>query len=166
MVLGIGVAGLLVLRNHDRVGLLGSRQDSRFFQGGPGDGRLPGADDRQGGRNLPGIPGNRGGRGQGLDGLGNVLGGTALHGEVTATVNGSVQTLVFHRGEVTAVSGTSVTLRSSDGFAGTYGLTAATTSRGATLVKGGQALVLARASDKVALTVAALPAITGVGPSS
>ncbi len=182
MILGIGVAGLLVLRNSDRVGLLGSREGGQFLrQDGPGNGkgngksngnrkgfgddRGPGADDGDRG-NLPGLPGMPRGRDQGLGGLGALLGGTALHGEVTATVNGTAQAVVFQRGEVTAVSDTSVTLKSSDGFAGTYGRNAATRSRGAALVKGGQAFVLARASDKVAITTLALPPAAGSGSSS
>ncbi|MHB8275232.1 MAG: hypothetical protein ACYDC9_10795, partial [Dermatophilaceae bacterium] len=122
---------------------------------------------------MPGMPGMQGGRAQRLGGLGNLLGGTALHGDVTASANGSVQVLVFQRGEVTAVSDTSITLKSSDGFVGTYGLTAATRSRGAAAVKGGQAFVLARASDKVAIAsdkvairATATRAGVGVAPSS
>jgi len=79
-------------------------------------------------------------------------------------VNGSVQALVFQRGETTAVSATSITLKSSDGFVGTYGRTAVTTSRGAAPVKGGQAFVLARASDKVAITMVSMPALGGFTP--
>jgi hypothetical protein len=84
---------------------------------------------------------------------------------VTAPANGSVQALVFQRGEVTAVSATSITLKSSDGFSGTYGLNPATTLRGAGPVKGGQAFVLARASDKVAISVIATRAGVGVAPT-
>ncbi len=73
--------------------------------------------------------------------------------------------LVFQRGEVTAVSATSITLKSSDGFTGTYGLTPATTLRGAPAVKGGQAFVLARASDKVAIRAIATRARVGVAPT-
>jgi hypothetical protein len=90
----------------------------------------------------------------------------ALHGNVTATVNGSVQALTFQRGVVTAVSATSVTLKSSDGFVGTYGRTGATISRGAALVKGGQAFVVARASDKVAIATIATRVNAGGAPSS
>ena len=140
--IGVGVAGLVILRNHDRVNLLGNRQDGHSLgQNGPGNGRglgngggpgqRPGSrNDGQDRRNVPGMPGMPGGRAQGPGGLGNLLGGTALHGDVTATANGSVQALVFQRGEVTAVSDTSITLKSSDGFVGTYGRTAATSSRG------------------------------------
>ena len=166
LVLGIGVTSLLVLRNHDRVNLLGDRQTTRSFgQYGPGNGngQGPRAEGRKNGRNLPGLPG---GRVQGLRGLENLLGGTALHGDVTAAAAGSVQALVFQRGEVTALSATSITLKSSDGFAGTYGLNATTRSSGASLAKGGQAFVLARASDKVAITTLATPAAVGSAPSS
>jgi hypothetical protein len=168
MVLGIGLAGLAVLRNHDRVNLVGNRQDGFFRRDdGRGNGRAPGADDRFQ-RRVPARPGIPDGRGGGPGLLGGLLNGTALHGEVTASANGSVQALVFQRGEITAVSATSITLKSSDGFAGTYGLTPATTLRGAAAVKGGQTFVLARASDKVAISAIATRARAGVAttPSS
>lgn len=173
LLLGIGVTGLVVLRNHDRVDLLGNRQDERFLgQNGPGNGngngngfgngQRPGPKSGTKQRNLPGMPGGR----EGLGGLGNLLGGNALHGDVTATVGGAVQALVFQRGEVTALSDTSITLKSTDGFEGTFGRNAATTSRGVALAKGGQAFVLARASDKVAITTLAMPATVGSLPSN
>ncbi len=173
LILVIGVAGIAVLRNHDRVDLLGNRQDRQFLsQDGQGNGKGPWANGKQDRkaqkqqRDQMGVPGMPGGPGQRLGGLGNLLGGTALHGDVTGTLNGSVQALVFQRGEVTAVSDTSITLKSSDGFVGTYGRNATTVSRGAVPVKGGQALVLARASDKVAVTIMATPDVTKVAPSS
>ena len=183
MILGFGVAGVVILRNHDRVTLLGQSQDGYSRgQNGPGNGRGlnngRGFGNRQGpGANgygngapnqpgMPGAPGMPGGRAQGLGGLANLLGGTVMHGDVTGTLNGSVQALVFQRGEVTAVSGTSITLKSSDGFVGTYGRNAATRSRGAAPVKGGQALVLARSSDKVAITIMVTPNMAGVAPSN
>jgi hypothetical protein len=169
MLLGIGVAGFLVLRNHDRFGMMGQRQQG-FSRGqlGQGDGRDDGRDN---GRNplapgMPGAPGTRGGGAQGLGGLGGVLGAGALHGNVTATVNGSVQALVFQRGQVTAVSATSITLKSSDGFVGTYGRAASTSSLMAAPVTGGQTFVLAQASDKVAITIMPARANGGVGPNS
>jgi hypothetical protein len=171
MFLGIGVAGLLVLRNHDRFGMMGQQQD-RFSRGqgqgqgqGQSQGRGPGGDDRYQ-RGMPGAPGMPGGGAQGLGGLGGLLGGGALHGNVTATVNGSVQALVFQRGQVTAVSATSITLKSSDGFAGTYGRTSETRTMMGVPATGGQAFVLARASDKVAFTLMSTPGSTGVGPSN
>ena len=180
MILVAGVAGIAVLRHHDSISLLGQRQGA-FSRGqdGPGNGRGlgngngfgngqgPGANkDRNGQRSQPGMPGLPGGRAQGLGGLGNLLGGAALHGEVTATINGSAQPLLFQRGEVSAVSDTSITLKSSDGFVGTYGRTAATISRGAAPVNGGQAFVLARAADKVAITTMATRSGAGVAPSN
>jgi hypothetical protein len=171
MLLGIGVGGLLVLRNHDRFGLMGQRSDG-FSRGQLGRGEGGSGDDgRNNGRipnqrGLPGAPGG-GARGfGGLGGLGGALGGGALHGTVTATVNGSARALLFQRGQVTAVSATSITLKSSDGFIGTYGRTSSTNSMLAAPVTGGQAFVLAQASDKVALTIVPTPAGAGVGPSS
>jgi|BarGraIncu00222A_1022003.scaffolds.fasta_scaffold03131_2 hypothetical protein len=162
MLLSVAVAGLLVLRNHDRVALVGQPQNG--YSRGLGNGRGPGGN---GYRPLqPGSPGMRGGGVQGLGGLGGLLGGTALHGDVTATVSGSVQALTFQRGQVTALSATSITLKSTDGFVGTYGRAAATNTLRAAPVMGGQAFVLARASDKVAITILATAATSGVGPSS
>jgi len=165
MLLGVGVAGLLVLRNHDRFGLTGQR-GSGFSRGQMGQGH--GRDDRGGqGRNpvQPGLPGAPG-LGGGVQGLGGLLRGGALHGTVTATVNGSTQALLFQRGQVTAVSATSITLKSSDGFVGTYGRNAATSSMMAAPVPGGQAFVLAQASDKVAIAIRSTAVTGGVGPSS
>ncbi len=168
LVLGIGVTSLLVLRSHDRVNLLGDPQLSRSFgQYGPdnnGNGQGPRANGGKNGRNL--LPGAPGRRVQGLRGLENLLGGTALHGDVTANVGGSVQALVLQRGQVTALSARSITLKSSDGFTGTYGRGVASTSRGASPVNGAQAFVLARASDKVAITTLAMPTTLGSAPSS
>ena len=178
MLLGVVVAGVVVLRGHDRVAMMGQRQDGSSRDQGdrgdrgdrarPGDGQDPGARGRNGQQQpgMPDAPGLRGGRSQGQGGLGALLGGAALHGSVSATVNGSVQSLVFQRGAVTAVSSTLITLKSSDGFVGTYGLTAATTSRMGAPVKGGAAFVLARAADKVALTAMALPTGAESAPSN
>jgi hypothetical protein len=159
LLLGIGVAGFVVLRYHDSVALPGNRTGA--FSRGQGYGPGPAGP----GRNSQRPPGMLGGR-AGPGGLGNLLGGSALHGNVTAIINGSVQELVFQRGAVTAVSATSIALKTSDGFVGTYGLTAATVSRGAAPVVGGQAFVLARASDKVAITTLSTQAAAVVPPSS
>jgi hypothetical protein len=173
LLLGVVVAGVVVLRGHDRVNMMGQRtggysrdQGEQGRQGRQGDGRGPGA--QNGNPQQPGIPSGpgMGGRSQGMGGLGGLLGGTALHGNVSMTVNGTVQALVFQRGEVTAVSATSVTLKSSDGFTGTYGRSGTTRSMMGDPVKGGQGFVLARASDKVALQVISIPAGAGVPPTS
>jgi hypothetical protein len=172
MLLGVLLAGALALRGHDRVAMMGSRQDGfsrdQGDQGRRGDGQGPDARDRNGPRQpgMPGAPGMRDGRELDLGGLGGLLGRGALHGNVSATVNGSVQALVFQRGAVTAVSSSSITLKSSDGFTGTYRLTAATSTRMGTPAKGGQVFVLARAADKVALTTLAVPDGAGVAPGN
>ncbi|MBC7558236.1 MAG: hypothetical protein H7270_02545 [Dermatophilaceae bacterium] len=166
LLLGVVVAGVVVLGGHDRVAMMGQRQDGNSRdQGRQRDGQSPGARDRNGQQQpgMPGTPGMRGGRHQGQGGLEALLGG-ALHGSMSAEVDGSVQALVFQRGAVTAVSATLITLRSSDGFVGTYGLTAATAARMGAPVKGGDAFVLARAADEVALMTMALPTDANVTP--
>src|SRR5664280_721940 len=150
MFLSVGVAGFLVLRNHDRFAVMGQRLGGYSrSQPGWGPGAINGYPQNPG---MPGVPGMRGR----LGGLGGLAGGTALHGNVTATVNGVTQPLVFQRGQVSAVSATSITLKSSDGFVGTYGRTSATRSGSAAPATGGQAFVLARASDKVAIVIRAM----------
>jgi hypothetical protein len=156
MFLSIAVAGFLVLRNHDRFAMMGQRQ-SGYSRGQLGQGNERGSGGTNGTPRRPGTPGAPGVRGGlGLGGLGGLLGGTALHGDVTATVNGVTQPLVFQRGQVTAVSATSITLKSLDGFVGTYGRTSSTSSMTAAPVTGGQAFVLARASDKMAIAIRAM----------
>lgn len=172
LLFGIVVTGLAVVGPNDRVSLAGDRKDGNSRgqdgysrgQDGQGNGQGPDAKDKKDRRNQSGKAGMPAFRDHGPGGLG-FLSGRVLHGEVTASANGSVQTLVFQRGEVTAVSATSITLKSSDGFTGTYGLTAATSSKGAAAVKGGQAFVLARASDKVAIRATATPAEVGAAAS-
>jgi len=65
--------------------------------------------------------------GAGLGGrLGWRLGRRALHGEATFQTRDGVKTVVFARGKVTAVSGSSVTITSSDNVATTVALNADT----------------------------------------
>jgi hypothetical protein len=67
------------------------------------------------------------GPGPGLGGLGVGLGLGALHGQfVVAKPGGGYETVDIQRGKVTAVSGSSVTLRSADGFTGTYAIKSST----------------------------------------
>ncbi len=169
MILGIGMAGIAISRNHDRVGFLADRQAGYSRGQDPRDG--PGLNNGRGFRSGPQLPKDmprkQGDRVQGLNGLGNLLGGDVQHGDVTTTVNGAAQALVFQRGEVTAVSGTSITLNSADGFVGTYGRDVTTkANKAAPVAKGGQVFVLARASDKVALRIVAMPAAVGSAPVS
>jgi hypothetical protein len=86
------------------------------------------------------------------------LGGT-LHGEVTRpTAAGGVETLLVQSGEVTAASGTEVTVKSTDGFSETYALANTTTVRGpakaAGLTAGTHVTVVAAKDGKKALLVA------------
>ena len=86
------------------------------------------------------------------------LGGT-LHGEVTRPgADGGVETLLVQSGEVTAASGTEVTVKSTDGFSETYALANTTTVRGpakaAGLTAGTHVTVVAAKDGKKALLVA------------
>jgi hypothetical protein len=76
---------------------------------------------------APGGEGRHGGRGHGPRGLrGPGLGG-ALHGEfVVPDGNGGYRTVRTQRGVVTAVSATSLTVKSDDGYTTTYVLTPST----------------------------------------
>jgi hypothetical protein len=70
-------------------------------------------------------PGGR--HGPGMLGGGMLGGGGALHGEfVVPDGNGGFRTMVIQRGEVTAVSKTSITVVSEDKFSTTYAVTADT----------------------------------------
>ena len=85
--------------------------------GGPGHGAKGFRDRGPGGRHGLGLMGLRG----------------ALHGElVVPKAGGGYQTVLVQRGEATAVSGTSITVRSEDGFTRTYAVT------GDTLVNAGR----------------------------
>lgn len=65
------------------------------------------------GKHRPGGPGGPGGLGRGLMG--------ALHGEVTTKApGGGYQVLAMQRGQATAVSATSITVKSEDGYSRTY----------------------------------------------
>ncbi|MFF1819392.1 hypothetical protein ACFVWG_18990 [Kribbella sp. NPDC058245] len=75
---------------------------------------------------TPGQPADPGkGPGRGAGGPGKFLGqGGALHGEfVVPKDGGGYQTVATQRGQVTAVSKDSITVKSEDGFSRTYTLT-------------------------------------------
>jgi hypothetical protein len=61
----------------------------------------------------------------GLDSPG-MLGGRVLHGEATVRTATGYKTVVFQAGEVTAVTPTSITVKSADGFSATYSVSPAT----------------------------------------
>jgi hypothetical protein len=80
-----------------------------------------------------GTQGNQGGKAQGNDErkgfpalrrglLGGRLGGQLLHSETTVKTDDGVKTFVIARGEVTALSGPSITITSSDKVATTFAI--------------------------------------------
>jgi hypothetical protein len=82
----------------------------------------------KGGFRIHGAPGPFGGFG-GLAGPGLLGGGLfgAVHGTVVVPKSGGgYQTVAFQNGKVTAVSSTSITLRSADGYSHTYPVTSST----------------------------------------
>jgi hypothetical protein len=71
------------------------------------------------------APGVRAGRAGPLGhggGWRHALGRRVLHGEVTVETREGVKTLVIARGEVTALSGESITVKSSDGVTTTFAI--------------------------------------------
>ena len=165
LLLGVlGLGGLLVARavasdhRDDRMEQLGDRGLL-----GDRDGRLPPGlrDGREGGggqsRELPrerdgAVPDSRGdGPGQLLRGA--LALGAVQHGEFTVTgVDGKAVVMTLQRGTVTAVSDTSLSVRSADGFAATYRLDDATRG-GADLAKDDSAVVIARKDGATAVVV-------------
>ncbi|QIM21818.1 hypothetical protein G7075_12925 [Phycicoccus sp. HDW14] len=115
--------------------------------GTDGQGRRQGQQGQQpGSGDDSGLPQGRqrgitGGMMGGMNGLDDVL-----HGEFTTTVTGSPVVMVLQVGEVTAYTvSTSVTVKSTDGFEGTYDLTGpyASTRIGLPLQVGAQVRVVA-----------------------
>ena len=122
---------------------LGSKASDNDFDGrggqmgfrGDDDGDRKGDGDQDGDRGGPGFapPGQQGqqGRPGGMGGMaggvrpGALAGGSALHGEVIVpNSDGTFTTVLVQRGEVTAVSATSVTVKSADGFTQAYAVAA------------------------------------------
>jgi hypothetical protein len=76
-----------------------------------------------------------------------IIGGRILHGQVVVPKSGGgYQTVDVQRGQVTAVSSTSITVKSADGYSATYVVSGSTTvdaqSRGIGSVKVGDRVVL------------------------
>lgn len=138
----------------------GPRQHS---QGGQGQqqgrqrngGMVPGQGQGQpGGQGVvPGPEMNGPGQGAGVGALGMGLLADALHAEVS--VGGATpQVLLWQRGEVTAyTAGSSLTVKSSDGFAATYALTGDTATSTTDLATGDGVRVLAAKEGATALRV-------------
>jgi hypothetical protein len=79
---------------------------------------------------MPPAPGERGGPGHGRGGPGGVIGGLrgdVLHGEFVVKDGDATKTMLSQSGEVTAVSSTELTVKSTDGFTATWTLSSSTT---------------------------------------
>ncbi|MDP9882722.1 hypothetical protein J2W21_000201 [Sinomonas atrocyanea] len=135
----------------------------------------------QGGQNAQGFQnGTRGFGGAGGMGIGTL--GQMLHGEFVVVQDNANVTMVEQTGTVTAVSGQSVTVKSSDGFQQTYALSSSTqiaargmrgrgtsgsgTSTTESLAEGESVNVMALKDGLAAQTVMILGTGTGTGTSS
>ena len=111
-------------------------------------GRLPGAGSGPRARFWPGGGARPGGAGRAAFG--------AVHGQfVVARPGGGYQTVDMQRGSVTAVTGSSITVRSSDGFVKTYQVPAAAQLNAqrngiGSVRKGNQVMVVATVSGSTA----------------
>jgi hypothetical protein len=149
-------------------GVMGHDRAARVEQArGPwGDQQLPPGQGKRLDR-MPGGPVAPRERGDGMgDGMGNGDGlgpfmrgamglGDVEHGEFTVTgSDGKTSTMTLQRGEVTKVSGSSITVKSSDGFTATYTTDADTRGNGAKdLSNGDQVLVVAHKDGGKAVLV-------------
>jgi hypothetical protein len=155
----VGLGGLFVVR-----AVASDHRDDRMEQVGDGgilrdrDGRIPPR--WQGPGNGGGQPQERGGavpdaRGDGIGQLlrGALALGAVQHGELTVSgADGKPTVMTVQRGTVTAVSDTSLALRSADGFTATYKLDDATRG-GADLAEDDSAFVVARKAGATAVVV-------------
>lgn len=135
--------------------------DSREMPGpeGMNPGRGPGQGQGQG----QGPPGQN--RGEGRDGAGDLPGlglpgaGGVLHGEavIPGEAGTATRTVVFQRGQVTAVTADKLTVRSTDGFSATYTIGADTRERLArkvsTLATGDEVTVVATKADATTIRI-------------
>ena len=126
-------------------GLQGQR---RLQRRGQGQGQQGQGQQGQGQGNGRGGLGMGGGRlGGVLPGMGNGLLGEVLHGEFVTGANGSGTSMLYQVGQVTAYTkGSSLAVKSSDGFTATYSINASSKlvgSNGSPLVVGDQVRVLA-----------------------
>jgi hypothetical protein len=99
-------------------------------------------------------PGGQGGMGGGPGGMGGGAGGLmseALHGEyVVSDGNGNYTTEILQNGEVTAVSDTSITAKSEDGYTKTYTIDSDTTSDLSSIATGDDVTITAIVSGDTA----------------
>ena len=163
LVLGLLGVGLLVGAR-----VLGFHQEVRVAQAGAPYGRqlAPGQRKRMmGAQPGPGSGANGKGNGKGNGrGLGSLLGagaglGMVQHGDFTVQgANGTSTAMTLQRGTVTAVSGTSVTVKSTDGFTATYAVDSSTRGRTTNLAKSDNVLVIAQKDGAKAVLIRAVAA--------
>jgi hypothetical protein len=133
----------------------GGDRDGDGYRGGDRDGDGDRGGDRGGqGFAPPGQQGGPGGMGGMAGGVrpGALVGGPALHGEVIVPDgDGTFTTVLVQRGEVTAVSATSITVKSADGFTQEYAVTADSTIR---VAGGGDSIGDVKTGDAVGVRAA------------
>jgi hypothetical protein len=110
-----------------------------------------------GGFGAGGAGGFGGGRGGGPGGMGGLL--SALHGDFTVQENGSYVTERMQTGSITAVSATSITAKSVDGYTQTY------TIDSSTVVDEGSEQVSALKAGTTVTIIAKLSGDTGTATS-
>jgi len=104
-----------------------------------------------------GGAGGRGSFGGGAGGIGGLM--SALHGDFTVSENGSVVTERLQTGAITAISATSITAKSTDGYTQTYVINSST------LVDNGSEQVSALKSGATVTIIAKLSGDAGTATS-
>ncbi|WP_052663530.1 hypothetical protein [Psychromicrobium lacuslunae] len=115
---GLAAAGIAVLvagGGGAAVYAATAASNSSQAQGGPG------------GQGMGGGPGGQGMGGQGMGGAMSAGLGNSIRGEYVVEQNGSYLTKLSQTGEVTAVSSTSITVKSADGVSQSYQVSDSTT---------------------------------------
>ncbi|MDP5226622.1 MULTISPECIES: hypothetical protein [Arthrobacter] len=120
----------------------GHTTQGRQLRQGNGTGQYPGFGQGQG---TPGGGSGQQGGTRGPGGLGGL--GSALHGEFVVSQNGTYVTMVEQRGQITAVSSTRVTVKSSDGFEQSYTINSQTVTRSQSSLATGQTVQVTATKD-------------------
>jgi hypothetical protein len=128
---------------------------SKLVDTGTASAATPGAG--TGGFGAGGAGGRGGFGGGGAGGIGGLL--SALHGDFTVSDNGSVVTERLQTGEITAVSATSITAKSTDGYTQTYVINSST------LVDNGDEQVSALKTGTTVTIIAKLSGDSGTATS-
>jgi len=119
LVAATGLAfGVWMGRHHDDGGMM-PRGYAQYGPGTQGDGDRGGLGGMMGQLGIPGL-GNLG-----LGGMGAL--GQGLHGSLVVPQGSGYATVAMQRGTVTAVSPSSITVKSADGYSATYRVSSATT---------------------------------------